>query len=173
MKEYENMEERKAVLGLAGVNDKEILDIGAGPLAILAAQEYECFVTSVDIDTVKLREFEAEAEAAGVGEKISFEEGDASDLPYCKDAFDIGICFGALHHVPGDLREQVIRELARVSYERFVVAEYTPEGFQEIHGGDERYSPVDLSDLESLLAGAGKVAIHRLDSMVVYVIDRR
>ncbi|MDK2973901.1 MAG: hypothetical protein PWP08_272 [Methanofollis sp.] len=171
MNEVRHVEERKAVLSLAGVNEKEVLDIGAGPLAIMAAQNYDCFVTSIDVDTRKLAEYERQAADAGVAEKISFEEADASDLPYCNDAFDISICFGALHHIPAELREQAIAELARVSYERFVVAEFTPAGFAELHGGDA-FTPVDLAELERLLNGMGRFSVHQVEQMMVYVFDK-
>jgi len=171
MNEVRHVEERKAVLSLAGVNEKEVLDIGAGPLAIMAAQDYDCFVTSIDVDTEKLAEFERQADEAGVIEKISFEEADASDLPYCNDAFDIGICFGALHHIPVERREQAISELARVSYERFVVAEFNPEGFAELHGGDP-FTPVDLAELERLLKQMGNFSVHQVGKMAVYVFEK-
>ncbi|NVO66358.1 class I SAM-dependent methyltransferase [Methanofollis tationis] len=171
MNEVRHGEERKAVLSLADVNEKEVLDIGAGPLAIMAVQDYDCFVTSVDLDADKLAEFEGLAADAGVAEKISFEVADASNLPYCDDAFDIGICFGALHHVPAERREQVISELARVSYERFVIAEFTPAGFAELHGGDA-FAPVDLAELEHLLKGMGNVSVHQVGKMAVYVFDK-
>jgi ubiquinone/menaquinone biosynthesis C-methylase UbiE len=171
MNEVRHGDERKAVLSLADVDEKEVLDIGAGPLAIMAVQDYDCFVTSIDLDTDKLAEFEGLAADAGVAEKISFEVADASDLPYCDDAFDIGICFGALHHVPVERREQVISELARVSYERFVIAEFTPAGFAELHGG-EAFTPVDLTELEGLLKGMGDVSVHQVGKMAVYVFEK-
>lgn len=172
MTEVRFLEERKVVLDLAGVNDREVLDIGAGPLSLIAAKEYDCYVTSVDIDGEKIGEWEAEAEREGVAEKISFEEADATDLPYCKDAFDIGICFGALHHLPVEKREQALSELARVSYEKFVVAEFTEEGFAELHGGED-FVPVDLAWLEGALKTRGALTVRPLGKLNVYIVEKR
>jgi ubiquinone/menaquinone biosynthesis C-methylase UbiE len=171
MTEVRFLEERKVVLDLADVNDREVLDIGAGPLSLIAAKEYDCYVTSVDIDGEKIREWEKEAERAGVAEKIRFEEADATDLPYCKDAFDIGICFGALHHLPEDLRERALSELARVSYEKFVVAEFTQEGFAELHGGED-FVPVDLARLEGVLKTMGTLTVRPLGKLNVYIVEK-
>lgn len=172
MKAVRFLEERKAVLGLAGVDDREVLDIGAGPLALIAVKGYDCYVTSVDTDGAKLKEWEAEAEREGVAEKISFEEADATDLPYCKDAFDIGICFGALHHIPEDMREQALSELARVSYEKFIVAEFTEEGFAELHGGDD-FVPVDLAWLEGVLKTMGALTVRPFGKLNAYIVEKR
>jgi ubiquinone/menaquinone biosynthesis C-methylase UbiE len=171
MTEVRFLEERKVVLDLADVNDREVLDIGAGPLSLIAAKEYDCYVTSVDIDRAKIREWEKEAERKGVSEKISFEEADATDLPYCKDAFDISICFGALHHLPVEKREQALSELARVSYEKFIVAEFTEEGFAELHGGED-FVPVDLAWLEGALKAMGALTVRPLGKLNVYIVKK-
>jgi ubiquinone/menaquinone biosynthesis C-methylase UbiE len=164
--------EREQVLQLAQVEGKEILDIGAGPFARLAVSKHDCYVTSVDISREALEEAEREAEAYEVAEKISFEQEDAADLSYGDETFDIGICFCALHHIPVDKRESVVRELFRVVYERMVVAEFTAEGFRELHGTSS-YTPVDLAWLEELLSGLSEVSVHPLGTMNAYIINKR
>ncbi|QSZ68275.1 class I SAM-dependent methyltransferase [Methanofollis aquaemaris] len=166
------LEERRTLLRLAGVEDREVLDIGAGPLTLIAASEYDCFVTSIDIDTERLRETERLAEEEGVAKKISFEEADAADLPYGDEAFDIGVCFGTLHHLEPETRHAVLSELARVSYERFIVAEFNEVGFSELHGEDD-LAPVDLAWLEEELRAFGCPVVHPLEKMTIFVVEKK
>ncbi|QYZ77969.1 class I SAM-dependent methyltransferase [Methanofollis formosanus] len=165
------LEERRALLRLAGVEGREVLDIGAGTLTLIAASEYDCFVTSIDIDTGRLKETERLAGEEGVAEKISFEEADAAALPYEDESFDIGICFGALHHMEPAIRGAVLSELARVSYEKFVVAEFNETGFAELHGDDD-LEPVDLAWLEEELAALGRPVVHPLEKVTVFVVEK-
>jgi ubiquinone/menaquinone biosynthesis C-methylase UbiE len=165
-------EERATVLRLGRVDGREILDIGAGPLALMAVTHYDCYVTTIDTSPEKLTEAEEEAERLGVAEKISFELEDASDLSYPDDGFDIVICFCALHHIDEPGRESVIRELIRVSYERMVIAELNPSGFEELHSADP-YIPVDLAWLEETLKPLGTFAVYPLDAMTIYVLEKR
>lgn len=167
------LEERRTLLRLAGVEDREVLDIGAGPLALIAASEYDCFVTSIDIDKERLKETERIAGEEGVAEKIYFEEADAVDLPYGNEAFDIGICFGALHHMDSETRRSVLSELARVSYERFIVAEFNEAGFNELHGDDPNLTPVDLAWLEEQLKAFGEPVVHPLEKLSIFVVNKR
>ncbi len=164
--------EREQVLRLAEVEGKEILDVGAGPFAEIAVSMFDCYVTSIDISKAALEEAEREAAEHGVAEKISFEQENAADLPYGDETFDIGICFCALHHIPVDQREAALHELFRAVYERMLIAEFTPEGFAELHGGSS-YTPVDLTWLEEVLSGLGEVALHRLGKINVYILNKR
>jgi ubiquinone/menaquinone biosynthesis C-methylase UbiE len=166
------VQEREQVLRLANPEGKDILDIGAGPFARIAVSMFDCYVTSIDISKEALEEAEREAVEYGVEEKISFEQENAADLSYGDETFDIGICFCALHHIPVDMREAAVRELFRVVYERMVIAEFTPEGFAELHGGSS-YTPVDLVRLEELLSGLGEVSVHRLGKINAYIINKR
>lgn len=165
-------EERENVLRLGRVDGREILDIGAGPLALMAVTHYDCYVTTIDTSREKLAEAEEEAKRQGVAEKISFEQEDASDLSYPDDGFDIGICFCALHHIDETRRESVIRELIRVSYERVVIAELNPAGFKELHSKDP-YIPVDLAWLEEILKSQGNTAVHPLEAMTIFVLEKQ
>ncbi|MDG6256154.1 MAG: class I SAM-dependent methyltransferase [Methanomicrobiaceae archaeon] len=164
--------EREQVLLLAEVEGREILDIGAGPLARIAVARHDCFVTSVDISKEALEEAEQDAVEHGVAEKISFEQEDAADLSYGDETFDIGICFCALHHIPEKMREPVVLELFRVVYERMVIAEFTPEEFGKFHA-DSSHAPVDLAWLEEVLSGLGEVSVHPLGTINAYVIRKR
>ncbi|MCK4270165.1 MAG: class I SAM-dependent methyltransferase [Methanogenium sp.] len=167
--ETEYIEIRKKVLELGKVKNLRILDIGAGPLSAIAAKYYNCSVTSIDIDRKELHLWEECAEKDCVSDKISFEEEDASDLYYCNDAFDVGICFCALHHFPLKIRDKAVSELSRVSSSHFVIAEYTPEGFLEIHTREE-FEPVDLNYLEMALKNIGNLRVIPMENMMVYIV---
>jgi len=163
---------RKKVLDLAGVNNLEILDIGAGPLSAIAAKYYSCTVTSVDIDQKELRLWKEYAEKEGVSDRISFEEEDAANLYYCDDTFDVCICFCALHHFPIRIRTQALSEFRRVSSKRFIIAEYTEEGFSEVHSREE-FEPVDLKHLEEDLKNMGELRVIPVGNMMVFIVDKK
>lgn len=166
------IKERILALDLAKAREKELLDVGAGPLARLAAERYDCFVTSIDISAEALSLAEAEAEEHGVAEKISFEREDTSNLSYCDDAFDIGICFCALHHIAPERRANAIRELFRVIYERLVIAEFTQAGFDARHRNDP-FIPVDLTWLKAELEKLGPVEVHGEGEIRIFVLEKR
>jgi len=163
---------RKKVLDLARVHDLEILDIGAGPLSIIAAKDYNCHVTSIDIDSDELHLWEDEAEKEGVSDRICFEEEDATNLSYCNDAFDVGVCYCALHHIPVEKRDQAVSELSRVSSERFIIADYTLEGFLEIHSRED-FVAVDLNRLERFLKKIGILRVIPVENMMVYIVEKK
>jgi cyclopropane fatty-acyl-phospholipid synthase-like methyltransferase len=50
-----------------------VLDIGAGPLAIIAARDFNCKVTNIEISEEALSEAKIDAEKEGLEEKIIFE----------------------------------------------------------------------------------------------------
>jgi ubiquinone/menaquinone biosynthesis C-methylase UbiE len=166
------LKEREEALELAEPEDREILDVGAGPLARMAVSRYDCFVTNIDTSREKLDEAEADARLHGVGEKISFELADVTDLPFGDESFDIGIIFGTLHHLSPEIREQALDEVARVVYERLVVAELNPEGYARFHG-ESGYGPVDLGWLEARLGAIGTISLHLLGHLVLYRVEKR
>jgi ubiquinone/menaquinone biosynthesis C-methylase UbiE len=80
--------------------DDKFLDVGCGTgnVAVTAAR-CGAEVTGVDILPEMLKRSEGNAEVAGVG-SIGLREGDATDLPFDDDAFDVTLsCLG---HMYGD-----------------------------------------------------------------------
>lgn len=170
--EEEGLKLRRKVLELADIENQKIIDIGAGPLSIIAAKDFNCTVTSVDIDREKIEVWREKSENEGVSDRIKFEEEDATGLSYPDDAFDAGICFGALHHIPQEKRDKVISEILRVSRERFILSEFTVEGFLEIHTPDE-FEPVDLGHLEKILKQTGDLKVIPLEKMMIYIVEKK
>ena len=160
--------DRKQVLKLGDVNDKALLDVGGGPLAVIAARDFNCRVTTIDISARALESAHQEAVQAGLEERIKFSQQDATDLGWPENSFAIAISYAALHHVPVLRRERFLQELFRVARERIIIAEYTSSEFKRIHPGGE-YESVDLQWLENSLRRLGKTERHRGDQMNVYI----
>jgi ubiquinone/menaquinone biosynthesis C-methylase UbiE len=106
----------------------QVLDVacGIGNLAIPAARK-EARVTGVDIASNLLAQARSRAEAEGL--KVAFEEGDAEQLRFPDEQFDLVMSmFGAMFAPDPD---RVASELARVCRHggRIAMANWTPEGF--------------------------------------------
>lgn len=91
----------------------EVLDIGCGTgsVAITAARRGAA-VTGVDITPSMLEQARENAERAGV-ETIEWQEGDARDLPFEENTFDVTL--SSLGHMYGDPPEATVRELVDVT----------------------------------------------------------
>ncbi|HEX76302.1 MAG TPA: class I SAM-dependent methyltransferase [Dehalococcoidia bacterium] len=169
MKENSNgLIDRAEILEKGEVKNKTLLDIGTGPLAIIAARDFNCQVTNVDFSEEALKGAQREAEAAGLGGKINFGKEDATNLPYKDNAFDVVTSYGALHHNPPDRREKLIQETYRVAKEKVIIAELTEVGFKQFHSFSDNV-PVDLDWLEKELHSLGKVERYLGKMMNVYV----
>lgn len=105
-----------------------MLDVGcgAGQIAIPAARA-GVRVTGIDIATNLIEQARARAEAEGLA--IQFDEGDAEQLPYGDETFDVVVSLIGAMFAPRP--ERVAAELARVCRPggRIVMANWTPTGF--------------------------------------------
>ncbi len=160
--------EREEVLELCRARGRPILDIGAGPLALIAARDYACRVTSIDLDQAVLERERKTVEAAGFENEIVFEREDALNLRYPDNSFDVVISYGALHHVPSNARERFASECCRVARERFCVAEYLPSAFPH----ENEFEAVDPAWLEATLSGLGHLIKHRGKEMVLFICSK-
>ncbi len=166
----EGLIERAEILRRWQVENKILLDIGAGPLAIIAARDFNCMVTNIDISEDALEEAKRDAEKEGVREKIIFQKGDATTLRYPSRSFDVVISYGVLHHIEPERRRKCIREMWQVAKEKVIVIELTPEGFEKLHSGSN-FKPVDLEWLERELNSFGKVGKYLGTLMTVYTLS--
>ncbi len=167
----EGLIERAAILTRWEVNAKNLLDIGAGPLAIIAARDFDCRVTNIDITEDALSDARIDAEKEGVAGQITFEKGDATSLSYPNGSFDVVISYGVLHHIEIEERRGFIQEACRVAKEKVIVAELTLEGFQRIHAVSN-FKAVDLEWLEAELKSFGEVDKYTGTLMTVYTLFR-
>ena len=108
--------------------EMKVLDVacGSGNLAVVAAQK-GADVTGLDLADNLVAS--AKRRAAAMGLQISFDQGDAEQLPYGDDSFDLVMTmFGAMFAPRPEL---VASELVRVCRPggRVAMANWTPNGF--------------------------------------------
>jgi ubiquinone/menaquinone biosynthesis C-methylase UbiE len=161
--------DRAEILERWSIRNKKVLDLGAGPLAVIAARDFNCTVTNIDIADEALRERKREAEEEGVAERITFEHEDVTQLSYPSKSFDVVICYGILHHIELDRRMNVIQGAYRIAKEMVIVVEFTPEGFKSFHA-DTDFTVVDIDWLEKELNSLGKVDKYSGTMMNVYTL---
>jgi arsenite methyltransferase len=108
---------------LAGLGPgSRVLDVasGRGRTARLLAAEFGAEVTGVELSAQSVAAARAEAEAAGLGGRVRFVQGDAAALPAPSRAFDAVICECALCLFQG--RPRALAEMRRVLRPGGVVA---------------------------------------------------
>ncbi|HZG64543.1 MAG TPA: class I SAM-dependent methyltransferase [Rubrobacteraceae bacterium] len=106
----------------------KVLDVatGSGNTAISAARRF-CDVTGIDYVPELIEDARKRAEIEGL--EITFEVGDAEDLPYLDASFDIVLSTVGVMFAPN--QEKVAEELLRVcrSGGKIGLANWTPDGF--------------------------------------------
>lgn len=158
---------RTDVLEKSRIRNKTILDIGVGPLAIIAARDFNCKVTSIDISKEELDIAKEDALKEGV-DNINFELEDATNLSYKNETFDSVISFCALHHIPINKRNNFIQELFRVAKEKIIVVDLDDESFNQIHSNDD-YKRVDFNVLENELNLLCKYKTFNIEDKNIYI----
>jgi SAM-dependent methyltransferase len=111
-------QDREALDGLQLSDRSRILDVGCGTgeLTRVLAEESDAEIIGVDVERALL---ETIREAASV-------QGDARQLPFVNDAFDLVVCQALLVNIPDPI--PVIQEFVRVS--RDLVAVIEPDNSQ-------------------------------------------
>jgi len=92
-----------------------VVDIacGKGTSAVYLAQRYGCEVVGIDISEDLVTQATALAKREGLGEKVGFRVGDALELPFLDDEFDVAISQAMLVLVPD--KRKAIQEALRVT----------------------------------------------------------
>jgi ubiquinone/menaquinone biosynthesis C-methylase UbiE len=114
----------KLISGIAWRGDERVLDVGCGHgLLLIACAKRLTTGIAIGVDIWQKEDQagnspEATTENArleGVAERIELMDGDARDLPFENDAFDVIVSSWALHNIYDKAgRDQAIREIARV-----------------------------------------------------------
>lgn len=99
----------------------KILEVGCGEgiVSVFAAKR-GISITAVDISRANLLAAKELANKEGVENKISFIEGDAENLPFDDNSFDVVIADNVLEHLPSF--EKGLREVKRVTKKRAIIA---------------------------------------------------
>ena len=94
--------------------ETRVLDIacGKGTSAIFLAQKYGCQVVGLDISEDLIKEARDFARRKGVGDAVSFRIGDALDLPYSENEFDVAVSQAMLILVSD--KRKAVQEARRV-----------------------------------------------------------
>jgi ubiquinone/menaquinone biosynthesis C-methylase UbiE len=92
-----------------------VLDVGCGPgnTACLIAEQYGARVHGIDISEVMIAKAKERARRQGLMDKVEFRVGDAFQLPFEDDWFDVVIVESVLTPLPGD-KKQALAEIVRV-----------------------------------------------------------
>lgn len=125
-----------------------VLDIGCGTGSVaLTAARRGARVTGIDVTPSMLDRAHENAAIAGV-EDVEWYEGDAWDLPFEADTFDVTL--SSLGHMYGDPPEETTRELLRVTRPggRIGFTSWTPTGLFPFMAGvlTTYLSPEDLPE---------------------------
>ncbi|MBU0627896.1 MAG: class I SAM-dependent methyltransferase [Nanoarchaeota archaeon] len=175
---YDPIKDRTEALRFAKLKGNSILDIGTGRgfVAILAAKEFKCRITSIDLSEDKISIARENAKKEGVLDKITFRVADAGKIPFQNNSFDAVISFNALHHSKGN-SEKIITEMFRVSKDKVVITELNELGakiFDEYIHPEENHSSMalNLNELINSLKQNSKVNVLERRLMTTYVCEK-
>jgi len=107
---------RSFLVGSALLENKEvprILDICCGTGSVILAFE-ESYPQSVAIGYDFSPGMLRKALEKNITGRVIFVEGDAADLPFANDSFDVVTCSHALYELKGQTRKKALREMQRV-----------------------------------------------------------
>lgn len=151
------------IVDSAGELRPPVLDIGTGKgLTAIELARRGVRVTSVDISEPELRMAFLNARAAKVDSRILFHLADATMLPFDEGHFNLVTMVNVLHHA-GQV-DGMLAEVSRVLQPggRFVVADFTDEGFGILAGIHEsegrvhdRLNDVGIDVVADMLPGYG------------------
>ncbi len=126
-----------AMLALAQVGPKDVLyDLGCGDgkLVITAARRFGTRGVGIDIDPQRIREANANAEAAGVADKVRFIQGDIFD-PAVTFSDATVVTLYLLTELNVKLRPRLLNELApgtRIVSNSFSMGDWAAERVQQV-----------------------------------------
>ena len=175
---YDPIHDRMEALRFGNLKNKKIIDIGTGKgyLAILAAKNFSCNVTTIDISKDKVILAKENAKKEDILDKIKFQLIDAMNIPFKKNSFDIAISFNALHHnKKGYIK--MVEEMFRVAKEKVIITELNKNGakiFDEYIHSEENHKDmaIDLKELENKLNQYGKVKKLNRKLMTTFVCEK-
>jgi ubiquinone/menaquinone biosynthesis C-methylase UbiE len=167
---------RKATMELAKkmnlAADSNVLDIGSGlggPARTLA-ETYGCYVTGIELTQGFCDAAAAMSDWVGLGKRVSFRQGDATNLPFANNEFDAAMTIHVAMNIAA--KDKMFLEAHRVIKPNGIFAVYD---VLQGEGGDIMYPVpwarepsishlVTPEDMKSLLVGAGFKLLEVQDS---------
>jgi len=128
------------MLELADVKPTDyVVDLGSGDgrMPIRAAQKYGARGLGVDLNPERVKEAVANAQAAGVSDKVEFRVGDLYETPL-DERVDVMTMY-LLTRVNADLRPRILNGLkpgTRVVSHAFNMGDWTPDRAEKVEGRD-------------------------------------
>lgn len=149
---------------LAGVTKAmRVLDVGAGlgGPARLLARRYGCRVTALDLTEEYCRVAQALTELTGLSDLVEVRQGDALDLPFPEDSFDLVWTQHASMNIADKARlygeiSRVLVPGGRLAFFDVVAGENQPIHFPVPWAADQSLSfLVSIDDMHGLMVDAG------------------
>ena len=109
-----------------------VLDVGCGTGTQLARyQKANCRIFGIDTSPAML-----DVARAKLGAQVELHLGDAANMPYDDDAFDLALSTLALHEMSPDVQASILNEIKRVlkTDGRLLVIDFHPGALQPIKG---------------------------------------
>jgi SAM-dependent methyltransferase len=107
---------------------ERVLDVGCGPgLALVGAAKRLTSGKATGLDKWMVihgernnsKEITLEnARIEGVADRVEVQDGDASAIPFADGTFDVVVSSFVFHHMPPEVQQQALREMARVTKPR-------------------------------------------------------
>lgn len=125
------------MLRIAQVNDKDVLyDLGSGDgrIVITAAQKYGISGVGVDIDPQRIEEAKANAQKAGVSDRVEFRQEDLFKTDFSKATV---VTLYLLPKINRQLRPRLLKELkpgTRIVSHQFDMGDWKPEKVVQVDG---------------------------------------
>jgi ubiquinone/menaquinone biosynthesis C-methylase UbiE len=154
----------------------KVIDVACGPgIVACAAAAMRCYVTGVDVTPSMIDQARARQQAAGLP-PLELRIGDATQLPFADEAFDVALTRYSFHHLLQPL--MVLREMKRVVRPggRVIVADATPTPRTQV-AYDQMETLRDPSHTSALtlpqLLALGEAAELNLELVDGYRLDAR
>jgi len=131
---------------LTSLAPSSVLDVGGGTGFYAPAVPTRAHYVAVDTDAAKIRRLRAQQPRADAV------VADAAALPIRDDAVDVALLIAVAHHLPDDVLNRALSELARVTRQRVLFIDpvasnrLTARALWRLDRGSYRRSPEELTD---------------------------
>jgi len=126
------------------VKGMSILDVGCGTGSHLQLyQRYECHLYGLDLSPSML-----DVARERLGETVQLDLGDATNMPYENDKFDLVISMLTLHEMSPETRSLVLNEIKRVLKNdgKILLIDFHPGPYQPLQGWISKFI-ITISEL--------------------------